>query len=207
MNTDMMTGETVFFGRYPQGPNSEIMPIEWRVLDVQDGRALLLSQYILDVRPFAGEDGNRFWGFCGLRGWLNREFLHRAFTPGETERIAQSENPDYDDHDVFVWELFEMEDTTDGIRDRVFLLSYTDVQRYFPGEQEGFLSGASAGATEWVYHQYEDEADPMGMCYWLRSASAQSDIAYIVSPVDSVGAAMGVQWNRHGVRPAIWIRR
>ena len=43
---------TILFGSYPQGPNGELAPIEWRVIDSCLNSALLVSKYALDVRRF-----------------------------------------------------------------------------------------------------------------------------------------------------------
>ena len=50
-------GGIVTFGRYEQDGNEENGPegIEWIVLDVQDGKVLLLSKYGLEVKPYNTE--------------------------------------------------------------------------------------------------------------------------------------------------------
>ena len=50
-------GSIVAFGRYEQDGNEENGPeeIEWVVLDVQDGKVLLLSKYGLEVKPYNTE--------------------------------------------------------------------------------------------------------------------------------------------------------
>ena len=68
----MQIGDMITFGRYPQDADGRELPIEWQVLDVQDGRALLLSRYILDVQPYAEPGGSLFWGESHLRAWLQR---------------------------------------------------------------------------------------------------------------------------------------
>ena len=53
-------GSTVTFGNYEQGDGQA--PIEWVVLDRQEDRALLLSKYALDAKPFHEvEDRNVTW--------------------------------------------------------------------------------------------------------------------------------------------------
>ena len=80
--------DVIVFGRYEQdndlgnGPE----PIEWIVLDTQDGKALLLSKYGLDAVPY-NDDNNSAgtWETCTLRTWLNDTFLNAAFTQEEVE--------------------------------------------------------------------------------------------------------------------------
>ena len=198
----LSVGDVIRFGHYPQGSQGQVMPIEWRVLDVQEDRALLLAQDILDVQPYAGEDGSLFWGDCHLRGWLENDFMPRAFSAEELNRIYQPEHPGNQDIDRLVWQLFGMDDAVESVHDAVFVLSNADVLHYFPGEDAMFCPGASARPTAWVREQQDAEE----LCWWLRSASSQSGIVYIVSPVDSVGASWNVQETRHGVRPALWLR-
>ena len=75
-------GSSVFFGRYPQagGPNPEPEPIEWKVLDMQGSKALMISVYGLDVKPYNETWKNTCWKACTLRDWLKEEFLYDAFS-------------------------------------------------------------------------------------------------------------------------------
>ncbi len=197
-------GDMILFGRYPQNSADRSEPIAWRVLDTRDGRALLLSKYILDVKPFAGENGSVFWGYCFLRDWLEKEFRPRAFTPEENARIYQPEPwPEARwEMDELMWENFRMEDATECMHDAVFILSYNDILEYFPGENPMFCPGASAPGTTWVNAQ----ADVTDLCWWLRTASAKAGYVHIVSPVNSVGACIDAKGTLHGVRPALWLR-
>lgn len=194
-------GDVIRFGNYPQGHHGLTMPIEWCVLDVREDRALLLSRYILDFRPFAGENGDLFWGDCELRNWLENEFRIRAFSAEESARIVRPERS-YEDSDRMLWQLFRMEDVTENIPDTVFTLSYPDILHYFPGPNNLFYPGASAPGTEWV----REQADSESLCWWLRTASAQNGSVNIVSPFNSVGACMDARGSCHGVRPALWLR-
>ena len=42
-------------GTFPQTKEGERLPILWRVLSVEDNRALILSEYILEARPLHGD--------------------------------------------------------------------------------------------------------------------------------------------------------
>jgi hypothetical protein len=62
----MVVGETVSFGRYEQDkylPNTW-EPINWRVLAVEDGKALLLAERVLDCRPTTPEETAATWQSC-----------------------------------------------------------------------------------------------------------------------------------------------
>lgn len=89
-------GDIMTYGHYEQGNDLDngLEPVEWTMLDVQDGWALLLSRYALDAKPYheAREDdtwksyGVVYWDTCTLRAWLNGEFLEATFKPGGAGR-------------------------------------------------------------------------------------------------------------------------
>ena len=62
-------GSIVTFGRYEQDGDKENGPeeIEWVLLDVQDGKALLLSKYGLEAKPYNTEYTDVTWETCTLR--------------------------------------------------------------------------------------------------------------------------------------------
>ena len=81
------TGQTVLFGRYEQNnkPEDGTEPIEWQVLAVQDGKALLLARYGLDAQSFGGDSQ---WSSSSLKSWLNNDFLYSAFDDGQRSYLA-----------------------------------------------------------------------------------------------------------------------
>lgn len=102
-------GDIIKFGCYEQDndiSNGE-EPIEWLVLDIQDDKALVVSQYALDCRAVNTSLGH--WGTCSLRSWLKKNFLKSAFTQQDRELIAQ---------------------------DQVFLLSSSEVKNYFASDKK-----------------------------------------------------------------------
>lgn len=78
---DVQVGDIIEFGSYEQdnNPSNGPEPIEWRVLEVSDGSALIVSQYALDARAYNKERVRITWAECTLRGWLNGEFYATAF--------------------------------------------------------------------------------------------------------------------------------
>jgi len=77
---DVSVGEIITFGNY-----------SWLVLDVEDGRALLLSEEIIGLRPFHNSDEYVNWEASDIRRFLNEEFLNQ-FGEDERVRIAETEN-------------------------------------------------------------------------------------------------------------------
>ena len=114
-------GDVVFFGRHV----SKDEPISWQVLAVQEGRVLLLSKDILEYRAFHEKWGLVTWERASIRKYLNGDFLARAFSDKErfiiaTTKVEAHENP--------------MCNTDPGrdTRDKVFLLSAVEAEKYFP---------------------------------------------------------------------------
>ena len=61
----------------------------WRVLEwnADENRALVLSEDILEVRPYHSEWTAMTWKECDPRAYLNGEFLENTFTEEERARI------------------------------------------------------------------------------------------------------------------------
>lgn len=82
---EIKTGEIIEFGRYPQGSNSEIQPIRWKVLNIEENTALLLAEDCLMMSGYCDMKkghGNRWylmWGNCLAREMCNGHFYHEAF--------------------------------------------------------------------------------------------------------------------------------
>jgi len=84
--------QTVYIGgtaqnNYVVGEIVRFGGIEWRVLDVQDGKALLLSEYFLTPWRYIRYH-NIFtevtWENSDIRWWLNNDFYHTNFFPRRT---------------------------------------------------------------------------------------------------------------------------
>ena len=91
-------GDYLIFGTYEQdgvysnGPE----PIEWMILEENENGTLLLSRYVLEVKPYNEERGNTEWETCTLRKWLNDDFCHEAFTDDQIALINDTtlKNPE-----------------------------------------------------------------------------------------------------------------
>lgn len=87
------TGEIIEFGRYPQGRNSEMQPIRWRVLNVEEDTALLMTEDCLimsgycDAEKAYGNIWYLMWGNCLAREVCNGQFYYQAFDSNEREII------------------------------------------------------------------------------------------------------------------------
>ena len=95
----------------------------WRVLDVQDGKALIITEDIVEWRPYNIDYTAVTWETCSLRKYLNGEFLKR-FTQENQDKIIETkiENPD---------NLWYGTPGGNSTLDKIFLLSIDEADRYF----------------------------------------------------------------------------
>ena len=188
----------VSLGSFEQDDNAENGKerIEWVVLDVQDGRSLLISKYALDCRLYNMDDRpDLTWETCSLRKWMNEDFLREAFSGEEQKSILEitvsaDRNPEYDT------------DPGKDTEEQIFLLSIPEAERYFDSDAAGQCIVSPYALAKGCY------ADPRdGSCdWWLRSPGFNTALAAFV---DSCGVVRysgdAVASAPFGVRPALWI--
>ena len=197
-------------GRYEQDGNTKNGPeeIEWIVLDVQGGKALLTSLYGLDSLPYHSRNTDITWENCSVRQWLNDEFLNTAFSPEELVYILTTEVDNSAEQCYSEWSTNGGSNTLD----RVFLLSYAEANRYFgAGYEEKENMKAKIAPTAYAAQQgaktsgsSRTEDDQEAACWYLRSPG------YYLHSVASIGAGgrlcqPGVDTEGSVVRPAIWL--
>lgn len=61
--------------------------INWKVLDVRDNKAFLLSTKVVKDIKYHDQEGTITWGECSLHKWLNGTFLTTAFSKDEQAPI------------------------------------------------------------------------------------------------------------------------
>ena len=117
------TGDIIAFGNNESGEQ-----ISWRVLDKQDDKILVISEYILFEKPFYTEfyhDLN--WSNSSLNTWLNSEFLTNSFSEEEQSRILESEH---------VFYSFSFDDTGKTTSQKIYLLNKDEVEQYFSSNED-----------------------------------------------------------------------
>ena len=201
-------GSIVNFGHYEQDNNGSNgrEAIKWVVLDVQEGKCLLLSLYGLDKQPYNSTRADVTWETCSLRQWLNREFLKTAFTEEERNLIETT----YVDNSQ--GQCFSKWSAKGGntVFDKIFLLSYAEANRYL-----GLSTGASMDTrvkpTEFARANWAEtsmtyktvEGDAAGW-WWLRSPGEELFLRACVSFYGSLDIyTIYSDWGC--VRPAIWL--
>ena len=193
----IVVGDVISFGRYEQDNDTEngAEAIEWQVLAREDDRALLISRYALDAKPYNDKWTRVTWESSSLRKWLNGEFYNRAFDPAEQNRILKvtNKNPD---------------NPTTGIKggndteDRIFLLSIDEANSYFDTDdlRQG-IGSAYAMANGSYINEYNGDS-----WWWLRSRGSTSKTASLVcfsGYVNMVG--YGVNNAGGYLRPVFWL--
>ncbi len=202
-------GGTVTFGHYPQtASGNDSTPIEWVVLDMKDGKALLLSRYGLDVQPYNTEFANVTWEKCSLRTWLNGTFLNKAFTVREQTGIVLTKVDNGAGQGYSGWRTSGGNDT----EDRIFLLSYEEANRYLGVTYRGrdhMEPRAAPTAYAMMAGAYTSSSNNTAEgaaagWWWLRSPG---DRQYIAADVHTDGSLNynSVSIVSGSVRPALWV--
>ena len=187
-------GATVTFGTYEQDNNLENgpEPIEWIILDVQDGKSLLLSKYGLENQQYYSNKSYVTWETSQIRHWLNNTFLNAAFSEEEINGISVSQLDNSIAFDNSKW--------TGGnnTSDRVFLLSYPEFDQYLLDTDKTCKPTAYAKAQR-IF------TDDSGNCWWwLRSPGYSNYDAMGINAGGSLGY-WSVDSVTGAVRPAMWI--
>ena len=188
-------GSIMTFGKYPQTALGEIKPIEWRVLEVKDNKALLLADKGLDAVPYHVEYSDITWKNSTIRQWLNSDFYNKAFNDSEKSRISitvlkNSDNPKYG--------------TLGGVdtRDRVFLLSLDEAEWYLIYDAERVLQPTPYAVKKGAFTNKRMQSS----AWWLRSPGGNVCCAagvYTDGALDF--GCFDVRLDDISVRPALWI--
>ncbi len=153
-------GSTVFFGAYEQDNNTSNGKeyIEWRVLAKEDNRILVISEYALDCQQYNTSYTDVTWENCSLRKWMNDTFLNNAFSAEEQAQIQNTtvsadKNPKCSTN------------PGNATTDKVFLLSITEVEKYFTSDSARQCKPTKYAVANGAYvNSYN------GNCWWwLRS--------------------------------------
>ena len=194
-------GDHFTFGNYPQGANGEEQPIEWRVLAVENGRALVISEKLLDCVPYNETYTDVTWETCTLREWMNHDFISKAFSSNEqakitTVTIQNPDNPKYG--------------TSGGnaTQDKIFALSVDEADKYF-GSDEDRMAAPTDYAKQQGCYVSDNYSLPNGEntgWWWLRSPGNDSGSAadvYFHGFIHQFGD--NVNYIYVAVRPAFWL--
>ena len=194
-------GSIIQFGHYPQtAAGTDQTPIEWQVLEVRDGMALLISRYALDCQPY-DQSGREIWWVCSLRNWLNGEFKNKAFSSSELEMIATTD---------IQLDKYSKLTVSKPTQDQIFLLSIIEAQQHFSVSGNG---GRMCVPTAYaIAHGANTNrgytVDGKATCWWwLRSPGYLGNRATSVNIDGSILSEGNIAYSNSGcVRPALWLK-
>ena len=210
-------GDIVSFGRYEQSerPGAQdfaedqfmISDLKWKVLNISEGVALLLSNKVISLGALDNQSSYRGWENCALRNDLNDpnsnyEFFTRAFT--QEERLWMVDDPV-----VTTWMgpgfkngAWQKIPHVEITKDYVFLPSLEEVLRYIPTAQSRICS-ATDSAVFCTSFQANENID-----WFLRSGSGRGQSLIVTSqgfvkeyPSDAYERDYSI-----GIRPCIRVK-
>ena len=196
-------GDIVYFGTYEQDNDTTNgkEDIEWLVLAKEKNRVLVISDKALDCQPYNSSYTEEVtWEKCSLRKWLNNDFINAAFTAEErakipTVMVSTDKNPEYDT------------DPGNATKDKVFLLSIVEVEKYFPSNEARKCVPTEYAISNGAYTSDSYTKGGKATCWWwLRSPGYNRFDAASVNMygnVDEEGSH--VNNDTYAVRPAMWI--
>jgi hypothetical protein len=194
---------------YEEGNIVEFGGYEWRVLAVRDGKALLLSEYVLESRNYNDEKTNMTWESCTLRAYLNGAFFD-SFSADERAQIADTLNSNknnqwyYEQNAQKAGAPIGGNDTTD----KIFLLSLEEGVQYFG--DSGQLANMPSDAPTVIDDAYNELRIARSLSgsvslWYLRSPGAASERAACVNNSGQIDVFGGDYFlSDKGVRPALW---
>jgi len=156
--------------------------IKWRVLAIQDSKALLITDDLIGTRAWhdTNAEENVSWADSDIRLYLNEEF-YNSLPEDLRARIVEvnNQNPGSDDYSTPTGDP----ETTD----KVFLLSVNEAKQYFVAEVLPIVTGYDSS-------------------WWLRSPGMDGGHAAGVGDGTDIVYAGGYSIIAIcGVRPALWI--
>jgi len=178
---------------------------DWRVLNVQDDKILILSENIIETRAYHYTDEYTTWSECDLRKYLNGDFLNKTFSQEDRDRILDTE---------VVTNSNTWFGTDGGLptTDKIFLLSLEEVIQYFG--DSGQLKSRS-GKVNWFSDEYlllRVAYDKSGESswWWLRSPGKRANRSACVNCAGGIhvrGRLVDDYIAGYaGVRSALWLK-
>ena len=193
---NVKVGDIITFGNYWQGKDKSAgkQPVEWQVLDVKDGKALIISKYGLINHEYNKKCTDVTWETCTLRKWLNDTFIKDIFSAEEMKAVMLSyvsadKNPRYNTYQG------------NYTKDKLFLLSIKEVEQYFVSDEERLCK-----LTEYAVNNGAYENNHGYGRWWLRSAGEDCyNATYVFDDGSVLFYGSDVDDDDSSVRPAFWL--
>jgi hypothetical protein len=190
----MQVGDIIVFDRF-----------EWRVLDMKDGMAFIVTERIVELRPFHSKYKDTTWHNCETRSYLNGAFFD-GFEESNKAKILETtiQNPDNPWYGT---------SAGGDSKDRIFLLDLEEACKYF-GDSTDKLH--NRGNNRYWKKNDPNNAKRLALApigngcwwWWLRSPGRHNRLAAYVHGTDG---CVGVNGNNvtnslGGIRPALWLK-
>ncbi|MBR6019496.1 MAG: hypothetical protein IK055_04700 [Lachnospiraceae bacterium] len=212
-------GSNVYFGYYYIGDekdNEKKGDILWKVLEIKDGKALLITTqnvYYSMWGQYDSYDKMPFWEDSMLRNYLNGNFYLNAFSDEERAKIVETVvKPDEDTRsDMFADALGKYDRPKENETvDKVFVLSISEAMKYFPTDESRkssptyYTVRCNKYMEPGLFHTTDLIHDE---CYswWLRNKIDTKYEEHFNCYVTATGNIMRANSGNHAVRPVIWI--
>ena len=226
------TWDCVYFGKYWQedtnkdgvaDQNDEKTSLKWRVLSVNGDDVYLLSDKIIESKPYGAkgwsdkngngkveEDELGTWKDCYLRTWLNETFYNEAFTSEEQKAVIETENENEGEEKKSSLPCPAGEATVD----KVFLPSKSEMEKAEYGMAEEFIGDAkritkcTAYAVNTHNKAIEEEWDKNEIYrWWLRAPRGYRVFSKGDMGWSAYGESIYVPTDFYsGVRPVLHIK-
>ena len=177
-------GDIILFGAH-----------QWLVLALQDDRALIISENVLEQSTYHESFTSITWENCTLRQYLNGTF-YNTFSEANKARIAEVTNVNLDNQ-------YYGTKGGNNTQDKIFLLSLEEVVQYFG-------DSGQLGNNNYISDQYNSNRiaffNGSAVWWWLRSPGyniGRVSEVYSDGHIHLDGAI--VNYNSGGVRPALWL--
>jgi len=161
-------GKTIKFGDYHGAE-------EWLVIDIDDGKALLLAEKVVDAKAY--DDDNSDWETSDLREWLNSDYLEEAFDDSEQKALAE-----VDGDRVFILTLDQANELLDRESKRAYATDYAI--------DNGVQAAKTKASIWWVN-------TPLGT-HKAQCIETSTQNSFIIK-------TKKVKEDNIGVRPAVWV--
>lgn len=172
----------------------------WWVLDVQNDKALLLAESIIEQYPYNKAGRDITWKDCTLHQYLNNEF-YQKFTSQEQTMILPAKNINASNQ----W--YPEADGGNNTTDKIFLLSIEEAVRYFGNSGQLTREPSNVGYVNDEFNA--NRVARYGNCawwWWLRSPGYRQHRAAAVFGNGHLRIyGFDVSCVQGGVRPALWL--
>lgn len=200
----MQVGDNIYFGDYI-----------WRVLSIQNERALIITEYIIEQRPYHDAYVAITWADTSLRKYLNGEFYNR-FSNEDKSRICPVININNNNQ----W--YGTVGGTDT-SDKIFLLNMEEAVCQYFGDSSAKLFNPRKNQRYWFERKDENNCKRVAKLadnteqiwwWWLRTPGRVNVKAVYIHGDGNIG----IQGNNilkgnladgkctGGVRPALWLK-